>query len=615
MSAAPSRRIDRVNGGLTLVLLFAVVVLGNRIARDHLAVRRDLSEDQLYAVSDATKSILGSLDDRLQVTTFFTGDVEFGEVSLLKARVEAQLAEFAAIAGARMEILSLDPSTSSEAAAEVRRLRIYPQRVRSQRGTQLVEQEVYLGLQLRYRGRDQVLAQVDPWGFEVQFCSAVYALVRDRRARIGWYGPWKADPARPGGASWELARRLIAGRHELVPDERLANLRYGEPVPEEVEILIVVAPREEHPRVAFELDQFVQRGGKLVVLVDRVRYDALTHERLGPPGSKAVPPTGLEDLLAAYGARPTPEHVWDTLWASEHAWLRSRSGMGAAALDLPPERIPVVSPLLIQVGADGVDPSHPVTAGVSGVTLSWTHPIVPAEPPAGVVRTALLSSSEASTLLTEPTALHVVDPEDIRANSAALLASRRARSYMLAAALEGRFPSPFERAPAPDDPLLSDEPPTTTDEPVLSGAATTQVVVFGDADWLRDDAGVGTRLAELGRDLFPFVNAPGNRLLFMNLLDWLTLDEELIALRRRQPRERPLIDFEAEARSALGLVDGDQPRTAEGYAERLRAEETARARARARRWWRMVAPAAVTLALLLGFGLAWNLSQRTRRGV
>lgn len=610
-----SRRADRANAALTVALLFVAVVLANRIARDHLAVRRDLSQDRLYAVSDATRSILGDLEDRLQVTTFFTGDVEFGEVSLLKARVEAQLAEFAAIAGARMEIVALDPSTSSEAAAEVRRLRIYPQRVRSQRGTQLVEQEVYLGLLLRYRGRDQILAQVDPWGFEVQFCSAVYALVRDRRARIGWYGPWKANPARPGGASWELARRMIAGRHELVPDERLANLRYGEPVPDDVEILIVVAPREEHPRVAFELDQFVQRGGKLVVLVDQVQYDALTHERLGPPGLEAVPPTGLEALLAAYGARPTPEHVWDTRWATEHAWLRARAGATATALDLPPERIPVVSPLLIRPGEGGVDPSHPVTAGVSGVTLSWAQPIEPTDPPPGVVRTTLLASSDASARLMEPTALHVVDPDDIRANTAALLASRKPRSYMLAVALEGTFPSPFERAPAPDDPLLSEEPETTTDEPVLSRVASTQVVVFGDADWLRDDAAVGTRLAELGRDLFPFVNAPGNQLLFMNLLDWLTLDEELIALRRRLPRERPLVDFEAEARARLGLVDGEQPRTAEGYAERLRLEEAAAAEARARRWWRMAAPAAVTLALLLAFGLVWNLSQRTRRGV
>ena len=139
-----SRSDDRLNAALTVLLLLTSLVLANRIARDHLVVRRDLSEDQLYAVSDATRSILGGLEDRLQVTTYFTGEIEFGEVALLKARVEAQLEELAAIAGDRMEIVALDPSVSSEAASEVRRLRIYPQRVRSQRGTQLIEQEVYL---------------------------------------------------------------------------------------------------------------------------------------------------------------------------------------------------------------------------------------------------------------------------------------------------------------------------------------------------------------------------------------------------------------------------------------------------------------------------------------
>lgn len=609
-----SRSDDRLNAALTVLLLLISLVLANRIARDHLVVRRDLSEDQLYAVSDATRSILGGLEDRLQVTTYFTGEIEFGEVALLKARVEAQLEELAAIAGDRMEIVALDPSVSSEAASEVRRLRIYPQRVRSQRGTQLIEQEVYLGMTIRYRGRDQVLAQVDPWGFEVQFCSAVYALVRDRRARVGWYGPWKVDPARPGGASHELARRLVEGRHELLSDGELANLRYGQPVPDDVDILFVVAPREEHPRVAFELDQYVRRGGKLVVLVDQVRYDALTHERLGAAGLDAIPATGLEELLGAYGAPVTPEHVWDTLWAGEHAWLRARGG-GVEALDLPPERVPVRTPLLIQLAPEGLDPAHPVTAGLSGVTLSWAQPIAPVDPPEGVVRTDLLRSSESSTRLMEPTLQHVLEEDVIQSKSAAMLASRRARSYPLAVALEGTLPPVFERAPAPDDPLLEDEPLTFTDEPVLSGGEAGQVVVFGDADWLRDDAALGTRFAELGRDLFPFFNVPGNQLLFMNLLDWLTLDEELIALRRRLPRERPLADFEAEARASLGLVEGDQPRTTEAYAERLELEERATAEARRRRWLRMMTPVTLTLALVAALGLAWNLSQRTRRGV
>jgi len=596
--ARPTRGIDRLNAWLTLVLALAAVVLANRLAARHLVVRRDLSEDRLYALSDATRAILGALEDTLQVKTFFSGSIEHGEVALMKARVEAQLAELAAVAGPRMELVALDPSSSAEAAMEVRRARIFPKRIQFQQRTQTVEQEVYLGLLLRYRGREQALAWVDPWSFEVQFASAVHTLVRDRRAVVAWYGPWRAGSA--GAVGYETARARIAARHELVPDERVANLRYGEPVPPEVEILFVVAPRAEHPRVAWELDRFVQRGGKLVVLVDQVQYDAFGLRASGPAG-EAAPPTGLEHLLEAWGALPTPQHVWDTAWRGEHQWLRPvQDARGEPSF----ERVGCAHPLLVAPREEGIDRAHPVTTGTSGVTFSWCQPIAPLPAPEGVAATVLFHSSPDS--FREPMhGQHLVQQDLVTAKSASLLATVGKRGgYRLALALSGRFPSPFERAPAPDDPLLSDEPPSWTDEPLAPGGAEAQVVVFGDADWLRDDP--------RGLGLFPFANAPGNEILLLNLLDWLTLDRELIDLRRRAPRERPLRDFEADARRALGLDVATLPTTADGFRERARSEEAARARAAAERWRRMLVPAGATLALVAGFGLVWNL--RERRG-
>ena len=605
--ARPSRGTNRLNALLTLALALAALVQANHLAARHLARRRDLSEDRLYAISDATRAILARLEDTLQVKTFFTGSIEHGEVALMKARVEAQLAELAVLAGRRMELVALDPSSSSEAAMEVRRARIFPKRIQFQQRTQTVEQEVYLGLLLRYRGREQTLSWVDPWSFEVQFASAVHTIVRDRRAVVGWYGPWRASS--PGGASYEAARGRIAARHELVPDERVANLRYGEPVPPEVEILFVVTPRAEHPRVAWELDRFVQRGGKLVVLVDQVQYDAFLLRSGGPPG-EAAPPTGLERLLQAWGAPPTGQHVWDAAWKGEHQWLRPVQDEGGAPSPAGRspwsfERVPCVSPLLVAPRDEGIDPEHPVTAGTSGATFSWCQPIAPLPAPEGVSATVLFESSPDS-FREEMREQHVVQQDLITAKSASLLASVGKRGgYRLAVALSGRFPSPFERAPAPDDPLLSDEPESWTDEPVSAGESEAQVVVFGDADWMRDDP------RQLG--LFPFHNAPGNELLLLNLLDWLTLDRELIALRRRAPRERPLRDFEAEAAGVLGLDVALLPSTPEGFRERARREEEARARARGERWRRMLVPIGATLCAVLGFGLAWNLVERRGR--
>ena len=44
----------------------------------HLAIKHDLSEDQLYTPSPIGVRMMGELDDLVQVKAFFTGDVKLG---------------------------------------------------------------------------------------------------------------------------------------------------------------------------------------------------------------------------------------------------------------------------------------------------------------------------------------------------------------------------------------------------------------------------------------------------------------------------------------------------------------------------------------------------------
>ncbi len=605
-----TKRIDkgaeRANAILTALLLAAVVVLGNRLAFRHLAWRRDFSEDQLYALSDATRSILGRLEDRLAVKAYFTGAVESGQVSLARARVDAQLEELAGIGGARIEVTRLDPSTSTAAASEAWSHGIRPRTVLSQQGTQRVSQPVYLGMVLRYRGREQVLDFVEPHGFEVQFASAVYALIRDRRPRVGWYEPGLPDTSElaPYRASFETVRNLLERRADVVD---VTILRTGDPkdLLDDLDILIVLRPEEEHPRSAFEIDQFVQRGGRLVVLVDQADYDYLLGERRGARAGEPVLPTGLEELLRTWGANPTPHHVWDTLWGADYSWYKLVRDPASNEVGVRQE--PGTSPVLLRLESEGFDPSHPVTAGLQGASLAWAQPIAPREPPPGVTRVDLLRASD-DAYRVEIVDVHVTSPERIADKTESLLGlGEKEYSYTLAASLSGRFPSPFERAPAEYDPFLDDSPDAElrfTDEPVRSGEVSSHVIVFGDADWLRDQD---------SHELYPFWKAPGNQQLFMNVMDWLTLDEDLIALRRRVPKERRLRDFLLEAEEELGVRFATPPDTdAEARLQEER-RDTARRRANRARWWSMTIPILATLALTLGFGLVWNLVQRGGR--
>lgn len=591
-----SDRAEHWNRIATAVLVIVVVVLVNRLASRDLRWRKDLSEDQLYSISDATRTILGRLEDRLLVKTYFTGDIESGDVALARARVEGVLADLAHIADPWVDIVALDPSASTAAEADTKSHGIRPQSFATVQGTQRVEQPVYMGVLLRYRGREQVIGWADPWGFEVQFASAVHALLSERPPRIGWYEGSEATAQGTLYASHGTARALAERRGEVID---IPNLRDGDPTGrlEDLDMLIVIRPREEHPRAAYEIESFVRSGGKLVVLVDQADYDIFSRTaRPASDGSGAPRSLGtLRHVLNAWGALPFQNHVWDLDRASDFAYLnRLPSGLI--------ETVPSNSPAIVSIAPEGFERTHPITAGSQAASFAWAQPMTPHDPPAGVTRVDLVRTSE-NTFNDEIRDAYASRPEQIDTAKRALIAGTKRPEMVLAAAFTGTFPSAFKAVPEPFDPLAEDPNALRhSDEPQLSEVRSGSVVVFGDADWIRDDF--------QRRGLYPFLNAQGNQDLWMNVIDYLALDESLIELRRKSPIPRELVNFEKEAQLELGANPLLIPDTNEEMRRNRELMDRASASARAEEWQRMLVPILISLALVLGFGLAWNLSER-----
>ncbi len=597
-----SARVRRWNGVLTALLLLVLVFEINHLAAQHLHLRRDLSEDQLYALSDATRATLARLEDKLLVKTYFTGDVRSGDVALAKAHILAELDDLANLGKPWVEVVHVDPSTSTAALEDTRSYGIEPQRIAVSQGTQWIDQPVYLGLLLRYRGREEVIRWADPWGFEVQFTSAVHSLESEHIPRIGWYEHVEAKVRQTdvGFSSYEMARNLVGRRAELIS---IPDLRDGDPkgLLDDLDLLIVVRPREEHPRAAFELEQYVRGGGRMLLCVDQADYNILL--RSARPASDGSPPPrtlgALEKVLYTWRAMPSPAvHAWDMEGQSDFQWVQFDDAGRAT-----PQ--PGRSPAIISLGRDGFNRTHPITAGMQRATLSWAQPIEPGDPPPGVRRVDLLFTSSDS-YVDEIRPAFAALPEQVEAVKEKLLAGEAEPRMPLAAVFTGVFPAVFDQAPAPFDPLLDEKaaaPARTCDDPVLPEGTPARVVLIGDADWLRDDR---------PRGLLPGITAPGNQVLLMNIVDWLAQGEELIELRNKVPRDRSLRNFEKEAELELGVYQSKLPDSDEEARQQRELRDRARARARREEWRRMLFPMLVSLGLVLAFGLVWNLRERGR---
>ena len=212
----------------------------------------------------------------------------------------------------------------------------------------------------------------------------------------------------------------------------------------------------------------------------------------------------------------------------------------------------------------------PLVGRQSSWLAQWPSPwIVQEERPAGLTLTELIHSSEMGYLVPAPDRLEL-DAESIQLLYAKLQVKANPAQHLLAFEMRGEFPTAFpEGPPAVRDPLGDGEIELADERPLE--LAPGRLLALGDSDWL-DVSRTGGALP------------PAHQGLLANLIDWLGAEEELVALRTKVPRARPLRDLLAEQLEREGLLTG-QTLTAERSAALQRAEENARAEQRRLMLW------------------------------
>ncbi|MFT7167337.1 MAG: ABC-type uncharacterized transport system involved in gliding motility auxiliary subunit, partial [Paracoccaceae bacterium] len=585
--AHATKRALRWNALLSIVLLGLIVVFANLLAGRHLRIRTDLSEDGLNAMSDATKRIVDRIGDRVTVRLYVTEAVEDGQLALRTARIRSQLEELLQLRPDVFELQTLDPTRSSEAQRNAVDAGFRPMRAQAAalEGGGSGE-PVWLSMELSYRARTEQIPTPRPFEFETQFASALHSLLADRKPGIGWVGAriepvptQDSNAARIAEAdpTYRLLRLSLERRAKF---SVLEGLETGRSVPDDIDVIFVVRPSGLPESTVRELDRFVQRGGRLVVCIDDPDYNTLLGTATFSPDD--LRSSAFGKLLFAWGIRvATTKQIWDGEWQAVRAAVTTQSGGSRL--------VQVRSPMVITVPDEGLSDAVSPTRGVERVQFSWAHPIVPeaiVPVPEGLVREDLVWTSE-DARLDEIMPLLSTDSRELR-NRMTYLRQKDSARHVIGAAFSGLFPSPLAGGAGPGVPRKS-----------------SQVVVFGDADWLRDPWSLGEQM------LVPFT-AAGGLVLAENLVDWLTLDEELIGLRSRAPKPRPLRDFLTEELQEAGVFERDPFETGPERIERDRNSDRARQLARGKQWLTMLLPAGGALLILALFGAAWNLLQRPR---
>jgi ABC-2 type transport system permease protein len=331
-----------------------------------------------------------------------------------------------------------------------------------------------------------------------------------------------------GAPTFTNLERMITRDHSI----RMEQLSDGEVDPT-ADILAVVAPQRLDEASLFAMDQFLMRGGTVILSTS-----PFTAELSGGQLQLQNWDSGLADWLAAHGLVIEPSLVLDTANAPFPLPVTRQVGdyefRDVRMLDYP---------YFIDLRHPALNRDHPITASLPQLTMAWASPIT-ADRSRGLRVTNLMRSSPESWRSSE---LDVM-PRSDASGSSSFQPDGRQQSEEIAVVVQGRFESWFRDR---------DKPTLTTSEEgagnevggvIARSPESARLVLFASNDFM-DDQILNALVAAAGTQYL------GPLELFMNAVDWSLQDESLLQIRSRGHFNRTLPPMETSAQALLEYIN------------------------------------------------------------
>jgi ABC-type uncharacterized transport system involved in gliding motility auxiliary subunit len=504
-------------GGLAVtgLLFIAIMLLAGFLLR---GAQVDLTKDKLYTLSDGTKNIVGNLKEPVNLYLFFSESAAATRPEKnYGIRVRELLEQLVRRSDGKLTLKVIDPQPYTDEEDHASEFGISAVPVGA------MGEKLYLGLAAtNSTDGKEAIPYLDPRldeQLEYEVAKLIHKLSNAKKPVIGWlsslpmqgdFDPQSGRPSPP----WVVYAQA----------EQLYTVRNLEPtltkVDADIDVLMLVHPKNLPPAALYAIDQFAMRGGHLLVFVDPNAEQDRSGADPNNPMSQfmADKSSHLEPLLASWGIEFKSDQVVGDL--ERGLVLPMREG------DPPTQHIGILgldaSSFARDVITANFDAVNMMTAGalkpVAGSKLKF-------EP--------LIHSSKQAGLLPRQRFAMLNDPSTLRDGF------KPSGELVLGARVSGNAGSAFANGPpagVPADPAA-----------LKASAKPLNVVVIADTDmlvdftWVRQSNFFGQTIAQ------PFAN---NGELVWNALDNLAGSNDLISIRGRAPYQRPFDRLNQMRRSA-----------------------------------------------------------------
>lgn len=539
------------------VIAAGIFLMSNWLFAELTLGRFDLTEQKTYTIGESTRKILREL--KAPVTAkFYVSPVDKMPTGMktIEQDVIDKLQELSIASGGKfsykifhMEAANItNPQNQKTDSLEqqISQKGIQPFQVRAIESDEVNVKLVYAAVSIGYKEKaDEVIPQIVPQNLhelEYSIVSKIYRMSLPENPKIAIVAPFTEKQVEPelagllaqlGGQMPDMMRddpyELLgmALNYEGYQTERI-KLTEKEPLPDDAKTLILVEPLKLNDRQRFEISRFVAGGGSLFLAVQNYDY------QYQPSGGTDLSITarykepGVNSLLKEWGLEVDEQILAD----AQNDVINLSGGARIGPFEVS---VPVKTPIQILVTESGMNPDVSMTSNLSTLFYLWGSALKIDESKIKSlnlkVETLLRSTPQSWTV---PFKEGMLGPQDL-----VRIPESKVGPFPLAVLAEGQFTDIFAGKDVPEWPKEESPAPAAGDaaaaEPVQDKSveapkpgpvtpAPGKVLLTGAATMLQ-------------KHLF---RGGGHMNFFMNAVDAITLGNELVSIRSKQPSDRSI---------------------------------------------------------------------------
>lgn len=488
--------------GIYVVVLTLILVFINIIVAQLPPTRIDLTAKGQYSLSDATKKVVGRLEDRIKVEVYFTKELP-APYNRHAAYLRDLIEEYAVYAKGNLVFEFIDPGNEDSKKRDIMMKGIAPVQIQEVRNDQIGIKQAFMGLVVTYGTKREAIPVIrETENLEYELTGIIKRLTSAELKTVAF----AAGHGEPG-----LDEKMQRVRSELQKSYKVIthDFKSAKEIPQNVSSLVIVSPAEKWSEEdLFYLDQFVMRGGTVAFMVDDVKVDIkqLT-------GAHDLD-HGLYDILASYGVTVEKNLIVDPQCSRINVETQQGGFRIRNVINFP------YFPSITDLNRD-----HVLTRDIGSLTMPFVSSLSTASGKANLTYTILARTSDKSWQEKGPYNINPLEPKARPRNAVA-------GPFNAALTVSGRFTSFFadkaDKAKEAGMEYIKDP------SKVLKESPETRILVVGDGAIAQDE------LTEQGASIF-----------FINAIDWLAQDSDMANIRTRGLSDKPIRDMSSGTKQFL----------------------------------------------------------------